>query len=110
MCSHPRLWLLTEGLARQSQKQKAVSMRGATGLQEIGAKKYHDLVNRVIVIAGCHLQVIIKKITKIPCILFVLLDLCLWMKSPLNEPSWNEPFMDEKCAYHLHMKNKLRCV
>jgi hypothetical protein len=47
MCSHPSMWLLVEGLEKDCQKQKAAFMQGATGMQEIGVKKYRDLVGRV---------------------------------------------------------------
>jgi len=41
------MWLLIEGLEKDCQKQKAAFMQGATGIQEIGVKKYRDLVGRV---------------------------------------------------------------
>lgn len=47
MCSHPSMWLLIEGLEKDCQKHKAAFMQGATGIQEIGVKKYRDLVDRV---------------------------------------------------------------
>ena len=47
MCSHPTMWLLVEGLEKDCQKQKAAFIQGATGVQEIGTKKYRDLVAKV---------------------------------------------------------------
>jgi hypothetical protein len=47
MCTHPSLWLMIEGLEKDSQKQKAAFMQATTGAQEIGVKKYRDLVERV---------------------------------------------------------------
>jgi hypothetical protein len=38
---------MIEGLEKDSQKQKAAFMQATTGAQEIGVKKYRDLVERV---------------------------------------------------------------
>lgn len=47
MCSHPSLWLLLEGLEKDCQKQKTAFLHGASGLQEVGVKRYRDLLSRV---------------------------------------------------------------
>lgn len=47
MCSQPTLWLLIKELAKDLQKHKAAFIQGATGVQEIDAKKYCDLVDKV---------------------------------------------------------------
>ena len=38
MCDHPTLWLLIEGLQKDSRKQQAAFLQGLAGMEEVGVK------------------------------------------------------------------------
>lgn len=47
MCSHPTLWTFISGLKKDMQKQKAVFLQGATGIEHVTCKRYRILNERV---------------------------------------------------------------
>ena len=47
MCNHPNYWLLLEGSEKHCQKQNAAFLQGVSGVDEIIAARYCNLIERM---------------------------------------------------------------